>query len=408
MPDWKPQIRPRLASLRLSPAREAEIAEELAQHLEDRWREFVARGATPEEAAHTARTEFDGARLEALLATLRQAHWRETPPPGPSRAFSFDSILIDLRHAARALRATPSFTIGALLVLALGTGATTAIFSVADAVALRPLPFPEPDRLVAVGVRAAPVVGGGPQRSGPAPLGRGGAMPGAKPPEADALASITAQDYMDWADQQQVFEAMAALSGIGDYVFQPPGAEPELVKGDRVTASFFDVLRVRPMLGAVFTSRDEVTASDRVVVVSHAFWQRHLGRDPAAVGRMLALNGESYTIVGVMPAGFAYPPGSPQPADLWALWVLRPQDRVRAGSGARSLGGHQSIARLKADVSLDQAQAQLSQVAATIAAANPTTNTARNIGIRRFAITSSAPPRARGCSCSSPRSASCC
>ena len=80
-------------------------------------------------------------------------------------------------------------------------------------------------------------------------------MPGATPPEPDALASITAQDYLDWEDQQQAFDAMAALSGIGDYVFQPPGAEPELVKGDRVTASFFDVLRVRPMLGAVFHVR---------------------------------------------------------------------------------------------------------------------------------------------------------
>jgi predicted permease len=382
--DWKPHIRPRLASLRLSPAREAEIAEELAQHLEDRWRELVAGGATPAEAAHTARTEFDGARLEALLATLRQAHWHESPPPGPARAFSFDSVLIDLRHAIRALRATPSFTIGALLVLALGTGATTAIFSVADAVALRPLPFPEPDRIVAVGVRADPVVGGGggPQRSGPAPLGRGGAIPGAKPPEPDALASITAQDYLDWADQQQVFEAMAALNGSGDYVFQPPGDEPELVKGDRVTASFFDVLRVRPMLGAVFTSPNEVGGRDRVVVVSYAFWRRHFGRDPAAVGRTLTLNGESSTIVGVMPAGFAYPPGSPQPADLWTLWIPGPQDRVRGGGGARSLGGLQSIARLRSDVSLDQAQAQLSQVAATIAAANPTTNTRRAIGVR--------------------------
>ena len=146
-----------------------------------------------------ARTEFDGARLEALLGTLRQAHWHETPPPGPSRAFSFDSVLIDLRHAIRALRATPSFTIGALIVLALGTGATTAIFSVVDAVALRPLPFPEPHRIVAVGGRAAAAVGGAgvPQRPGPAPLGRG-AMPGAKPPEPDALMSIAAQDYLDW------------------------------------------------------------------------------------------------------------------------------------------------------------------------------------------------------------------
>ena len=155
--------------MRLSPAREAEIAEELAQHLEDRWRELVAGGATPDDAAHIARTEFDGARLEALLGTLRQAHWHETPPPGPARAFSFDSVRIDLRHAIRALRATPSFTIGALLVLALGTGATTAIFSVVDAVALRPLPFPDPDRIVAVGLRADSAVGGagGPQRPGP-------------------------------------------------------------------------------------------------------------------------------------------------------------------------------------------------------------------------------------------------
>ena len=131
------------------------------------------------------------------------------------------------------------------------------------------------------------------------------------------------------------------------------------------------------MLGAVFTSRDAVAGNDRVVVLSHDFWQRHFGRDPAAVGRILALNGEAYTIAGVMPAGFAYPPGSSQPADFWTLWAPRPQDRVRGGSGARSLGGHQSIARLKADVSLDQAQAQMSQVAATIAAANPTTNTGR-------------------------------
>ncbi len=153
----------------VAPSREAEIPEELAQHLEDRWRELVATARRLKRRHTSHRTEFDGARLEALLGTLRQAHWHETPPPGPSRAFSFDSVLIDLRHAIRALRATPSFTLGALLVLALGTGATTAIFSVVDAVALRPLPFPDPDRIVARGGARGPAVAAlETQRPGPA------------------------------------------------------------------------------------------------------------------------------------------------------------------------------------------------------------------------------------------------
>lgn len=394
--DWTPEIRARLASLRLSPAREAEIVEELTQHLDDRWRELVAQGATTDEAAQTARTEFSGARLEGLLGTLRQAHRRDVPPPGPSRAFSFESLLIDLRHAIRALRATPSFTIGALLVLALGTGATAAIFSVADAVALRPLPFPEPDRIVAVGARilaasSAPTAGasGPPARAaGPAPVSKGPlpAMPGAKPPDPDALMLVTSQDYLDWADRQQAFESLAAINDMGDVVFLHANGEPELVRGQRVTASFFDVLQVRPMLGAVFTSDDEVPGSSGVVVVSHAFWQRHLGADPAAVGRSIALNGATYAVVGVMPAGFAYPPAATQPADLWTAWTHGPQDQVRGGSGgggARAIGGSlQSIARLRAGVSLDEAQTQLSQIAASIAADNPATNAGRGVGIR--------------------------
>jgi predicted permease len=370
--------------LRLSPARESEIVEELAQHLEDRWHELVARGATPEDAAHTARTEFDGARLQALLGMLRQAHWHELPPPGPSGALSLDSVLNDLRQAMRALRATPAFTIGALLVLALGMGVTTAIFSVVDVVALRPLPFPEPGRIVAVGVRADPAVGGGggTQRSGSAPRGGPqpvGTMPGARPPDADALISITPQDYLDWADHQRVFESMAAVIDTGDYVVERPNAELELVKGQRVTASFFAVLRAWPILGAAFEARHEVTGSDRVAVMSHRFWQRHFSGDPNAVGRALVLNDESYTIVGVMPAGFAYPPGSREPTDVWTPWVSGP--RVGGGGGARALGGVHAIARLRPDVSLDLAQAQLSQVAETTADANAGTSR-RVVGIR--------------------------
>lgn len=127
--DWKSHIRARLVPLRLSPVREREIVEELAQHLEDRCQELMAKGATPDNAARTARTEFDAARLQALLGNLRQAHWHELPPPGPSRAFLLDSALIDLRHAFRALKATPSFTIGIRMALgATRTRVMTGVF----------------------------------------------------------------------------------------------------------------------------------------------------------------------------------------------------------------------------------------------------------------------------------------
>src|SRR5262249_4046646 len=188
-----------------------------------------------------------------------------------------------------------------------------------------------------------------------------GGMPGAKPPDPDTLMGVRTEDYLDWADRQHVFASMAAVNGAAEYVLQRPDTDSEVVKGYGVTVSFFDVLRARPLLGATFSSGNAVAPSDRVVVVSHGLWQRHLARDPLAVGRTLALNGEPFTIVGVMPQGFAYPPGSSQPADVWTLWVPTPPDRVRGG--ARALGGPQIIARLGLNVSLDQAQARMSQVA---------------------------------------------
>src|SRR5262249_30031043 len=182
----------------------------------------------------------------------------------------------------------------------------------------------------------------------------------------------------------QVFESMAAFNGTGDYVVQPAGAEAQIVRGDHVTASFFEVLRAKPMLGALFTSANEIAGSDRVVVVSHGFWRRHLGGDPAAIGRTLTLNDRSYTVVGVMPAEFAYPPGAPLPGELWTPWVHGPQDRAASGGGARQLGGTQSIARLRPGVSLEQARAQMSQVAATTAIdpASKTPITRRGVGVR--------------------------
>lgn len=163
-----------------------------------------------------------------------------------------------------------------------------------------------------------------------------GAMPGAKPPDPDALMNVAPRDYVEWVDRQQVFEAIAAINDTGDVVLQPTDGEPEIVHGQRVTASFFDVLRVRPLLGSVFTSDHEVADNDRVVVVSHAFWQRHLGGNQTAVGDSLTLNGASYVILGVMPESFAYRPSS-QRVDFWTPWNPRPQAGGR--TGAIALGG---------------------------------------------------------------------
>src|SRR5262245_13969280 len=214
MPDWGPEIRARLRNVALPPAREAEIVEELSQHLDDRWRQLVAGGVSPEEAVHLARAAFNDRNLLAEgLAPLRQAHWTDPSPPGASRALSVEGLVADLRQAIRALRGAPAFSLVSLFVFALGIGATTAIFSVVDAVVLRGLPFDQADRLVAVGERQAanpggPARGAGPKRPGSEYM----AAPvfGAGDPEA--LVAVKPQNWLDWVVQQQVFESMTAMA----------------------------------------------------------------------------------------------------------------------------------------------------------------------------------------------------
>jgi len=158
-----------------------------------------------------------------------------------------------------------------------------------------------------------------------------------------------------------------------------PGAPPEAIVRHRVTASFFDVLRTRPTIGRVFTADNEVDGRHRVTILSDAFWKRRFGGDPNIVGRTIPINGEGYEVLGVMLAGFSYPVGALQPAELWVPWVPTPNERVRGGMRSIYL---QSIARLKPGMSIDQARGQMNQVAATIEQANPQTNAGHTIGIR--------------------------
>src|SRR5262245_30676289 len=155
----------------------------------------------------------------------------------------------DLRYAFRMLRKNPGFTVVALVVLTLGIGASTAIFSVVDAVVLRGLPFDEPDRLVALGERSVPGKGG----KGKVPVSSGSDRG-----DPQALSRVRPQNYVDWAAQQQVFESMAAIADLGEFTLQAMGGEPEDLVGHRVTAGYFDVLRIRPAFGRAFTADSEV------------------------------------------------------------------------------------------------------------------------------------------------------
>src|SRR5262245_58477807 len=160
MPDWTQHVRPRLASLRLSPTREAEIVEELSQHLEDRYRELISGGATPDEATLLALADFsEGNYLARYMAPLRQAHSSAPITAGAPRGHLFSDLWQDLRYAARILLTRPGFTSAVVLTLALGLGSNAAIFTVINAVLLRPLPFPRSEQLLAVYTRFLPSSG---------------------------------------------------------------------------------------------------------------------------------------------------------------------------------------------------------------------------------------------------------
>jgi putative ABC transport system permease protein len=273
-------------------------------------------------------------------------------------------MLEDLKAASRSLRASRTFTVVALTVLALGIGASTAIFSVVDAVVLRGLPFDEHDRLVAVGERRLP------RPNAPRPT---------QPVDPAAVSSSAPQNYMDWAAQQQVFESMAAIAG-GALTLREPGAEPEEIRSQRVTAGFFDVLRERPVLGQPFTAENETQGNHQVAVLSDGLWRRRFDADPAIVGKTIPLEGGAYRVVGIMAPDFAYPVGAVRPTELWVPYVVPADEVVRHPNNVSVY--LQTIARLKPGVSLEQAQANFDQIAAALKAAHPKWNEFTWAGVR--------------------------
>lgn len=242
------------------------------------------------------------------------------------------TLLQDLKYGLRVLLKSPGFAATAILVLALGVGANTAIFSVVNAVLLRPLPLKEPDRLVLVW--HVP-----PEKS----------FPGVK------TFSVSPANYLDWQNQNHVFDKIAA--------FQRPSfnltgrAQPESVTAGTATADFFSVLQVQPILGRVFAADEDQPGHNKVVVLSAGFWQSHFGSDPKALGQKLTLDGEAYSIIGVMPPTFDFPPK----AEIWTPLAWTDKERAVRGD-------HNYIvaARLKPGVDLKQAQAEMNTISSRL------------------------------------------
>jgi putative ABC transport system permease protein len=345
MPEWKEEIRKRLADLKLSPVREAEIVEELAQHLGDRYRELLAGGLAEPEAHRLA---LEG--LELLTRELRSVERAITSAPVPLGTTERKSILADLwqdfRYGSRILAKNPGFTVVAVLTLALGVGVNTTIFSLVSSMLLRKPPVRDPDRLMMLLSRNA------------------GA--GSLPTYGSDRLPVSAPDFLDWRAQATSYSGIAALSS-DDFTLSG-GTEPERVPGARVSADYFHVLGIPPVLGRAFAPGEDQAGQEHAVVLREDLWKRRFGGDPRAVGRAVKVNGDNYTVIGVMGSGFRRM--WLFPAQLWIPLVFTPEQLAPAARRSRSLS---VFARLKPGVTESQARAELSTIAERVAAANPET-----------------------------------
>ena len=342
-PAWGPEIRERLDGLQLTPARAREIVDELSQHLDDHWRELVDGGAPPDEATRLTRLELDQSRaLATHLAPLRQAHVTPTVPLGGSGGHPLADLWRDLRYAVRVLGKEPGFTLAAALTLALGIGANSAIFALVDATLLRPLPFPHPDRLVAVWEQT---------RQTP-------------------KARVSPLNMLDWQARSQRVEAIGGyVPNIGGMVLGGGVGPPETVSRQWVTYGLFDALGVTPIVGRTFQRADDERGVN-AVVLSDSFWRTQFGADPGVVGTTLRLDGDPYTIVGVVPDE-AQIIGR---ASIWALVAI-----TQAPPRARGAYAFHAIGRLKDHTTIEAAQGDLDAVATGLAREFPTTNAGRDV-----------------------------
>ena len=333
MPDWKPHIRVRLAPLRLSPTRENEIIEELSQHLEDRWRELVASGASEDEATKLALAGFrDGDLLARHLARLRQAHAPEPITPGAPARHLLADLWHDLRYAARTLRKRPTFALAAILTLALGIGSTAAIFTIVNAILLRPLPLPNSEQLQAVYTRFLPSSG------------------------LDfPYFELSGPELADIRSRVSAYSGVAGYN-IFDRTLSRDKGEADRVSTMQVTSGFFDVLGVGPLRGRTFTDEEARSGACLAVLSEDASGAAE------SIGSTIRLDDVPCEVIGVMPKVLASVSAGMNPlggvrADRITAWT--PLSVAEATLNNRGVHLMLGVARLRQGASAALADAQM-------------------------------------------------
>lgn len=331
---WPTQFRLWIRSLLRRNVVEQELDEELCYHLERQIDIGIASGLAPDEARYAALRSMGG-------MTQDKEECRDM------RRMNFiDNLSRDVHYAIRNLRKNPGFTCLALLIMALGIGANTAVFSVVNAVLLKPLPYRDPDRIVTLSTSW--------QKTG-------------------THGQVSIPDFQDWHDQTRAFSAMAYYT---DYdIAVTPGSSAEYAHVARVSPEFFQVFGVNPALGRLFDNDEEKPASSGAAVVSYSYWRSHLAGHTSALGRTIRMNDKAVPIIGVLPLGFDFPDNT----DIWC-----PTNTVVSEDIARGAQNYLAVGRLKPDVTLGQAQSQLNVVASRLERQNPATNKGKTAAVTRL------------------------
>jgi macrolide transport system ATP-binding/permease protein len=362
MPEWKEEIRKQLAELHLPPAREAEIIDELSDHLANLYEETLAQSATPEEAYRDVLAGLIHSDLVAELRAIEQTTVRDPIPYGALRpGHLLADLWQDLRYAARMLRKTSGFTASAVLTLALSIGANTAVFTIVNTFLLNPLPIEHASELAAVHTARAK-----------------------KTAEQGDLRPISFLNLKDYRDKNHVFSSLAGYSSPTALTMSI-GTESQRVFAEVVTANYFDTLGMRPLLGRFFLpEEDAIPGANPVVVIGYSVWQSRFGGVTDILGRTIKLNNTAFTVIGVAPQGFKGVNAIFGP-DLWVPSMMAEQvlpAKQQSALSDRTVLTFTGAGRLRHGVSLSAAQADLKTIGVALEKEYPDTNQGQTVTLQ--------------------------